>query len=156
MPHWSLNQHSTDFYHNRWSDCTEWKFTKWDVEDLGLYLDQQPDGHGKEDCLQFRWGAPHLPERRDGWHDVACRFKKKYVCSRKLCGTGKGQEPASTRLLTRTLGVLSISVYARNSATKIFFSFIFISLRWLLVVFVKILGKSQTWRRNTFIWKRIS
>ena len=109
--HWSLYKHCTDFNHNSWSDCTEWKYTKWDVKKQ--WWGQQPDSHGNEDCVQFAY------ERRDGWHDVACRFKKKYVCSRKLCGTGKGQEPASTRLLTRTLGVLSISVYARNSATKI-------------------------------------
>ena len=113
--HWSLYKHCTDFNHNSWSDCTEWKYTKWDVKK------EQPDsGMGNEDCVQF----VSVKGQRDGWHDVDCRFKKKYVCSRKLCGTGKGQEPASTRFLTRTLRVPSIFVRARNSATKILSSLV--------------------------------
>ena len=75
---------------------------------------------GNEDCVQFVSVKGH----RDGWHDVDCRFKKKYVCTRKLCGTGKGQEPASTRFLTRTLRVPLIFVRARNSATKILSSLV--------------------------------
>ena len=35
----------------------------------------------------------------DGWHDVVCLEKKKYVCSRTLCGTGVSPGP---RLKTTT------------------------------------------------------
>ena len=38
-------------------------------------------------------------EWHDGWHDVACRSEKKYVCSRTLCGTGVSPGP---RLKTTT------------------------------------------------------
>ena len=62
----------TDF--TSWSDCTEWKFTNWSIH---KWWGQQPYNNGNEDCLQMGgW---------DRWYDVACRFKKKYVCSRTLC-----------------------------------------------------------------------
>ena len=42
-------------------------------------------------------------EWHDGWHDVACRSEKKYVCSRTLCGTGVSTDPPlTTKTRTKT------------------------------------------------------
>ena len=98
----------TDFYHNTsWSDCTEWKFTNWDVKDR--WWGQQPDDrHGHEDCLQmgglddYGWHDEWNDGLHDGWHDVVCLEKKKYVCSRTLCGTGvSAGSPLTRRRTTR-------------------------------------------------------
>ena len=53
----------------------------------------------------------------DRWYDVACRFKRKYVCSRTLCGTGVSTDPpltTNTKTKTTTKTTIATTTTTTN------------------------------------------
>ena len=66
-----------------WSDCSDWKFTKWrgftPHIDLTIFSLQQPNGGRGENCLILRYN------NHNEWHDFNCNEHRHFVCSIRLC-----------------------------------------------------------------------
>ena len=62
----------------KWTDGSEWKFTKWATGPT-----RQPDNYGffGEGCVQIyhEWYA------KDGWNDADCGKVLQFVCSQRIC-----------------------------------------------------------------------
>ena len=62
----------------RWSDCTPWNRTMWDLE----FVDgdrPQPDNYGTENCVMINWYG------YGKWHDQRCSWTTSFVCSKRMC-----------------------------------------------------------------------
>ena len=60
----------------KWVDGSLWNFTHWASEPV-----QQPNRvTANDDCLQI-----YHPHATNGWNDLACVYKRQFICSWKLC-----------------------------------------------------------------------
>ena len=62
-----------------WSDCSDWKFTKWRRDNFIIFSVQQPNGGRGENCLILRYN------NHNEWHDFNCKEDRQFVCSIRLC-----------------------------------------------------------------------
>ena len=71
----------------RWSDCTPWNWTMWDLD---FPYGQQPDQPGIENCIMI-WYSDTFEGWYDKWHDVRCDLththgrQLSFVCSKNIC-----------------------------------------------------------------------
>ena len=66
----------------KWSDCTPWNWTMWDLEFSYGNL-PQPDNYGTENCAMINWYSDGIWYAK--WHDVRCSSNRSFVCSKEIC-----------------------------------------------------------------------
>ena len=106
----------------RWSDCTPWNWTMWDLE---FHNGKQPD-YASENCVMIWY---HDGNWYDKWHNVPCSWTKSFVCSKKMCeGTAttcktpeKGRfhtEQTSSSLILCLCRIVRDGIHTESAAPK--------------------------------------